>query len=209
MKLFRPIGMNELRLIYQLQLCAFPPRLPEQPIFYPILNFAYAEQIARDWNTRRSPFAGYVTEFEVEDTYVSQFDRQVVGARMHEELWVPAEQLDEFNNHIQGVIEVTAGYFGTAFQGYIPDKRSLKGRAAADQFVLLAGLYDTNRMDFQREIVDNHQPVFLHILYWSQYDFSQAGISAEQQNEVVMAIEQAWSEIHPNMPLPRARREVA
>ena len=44
----------------------FPPRLPEQPFFYPVLNEDYATQIARDWNTKdeRSGFAGYVLRFE-------------------------------------------------------------------------------------------------------------------------------------------------
>jgi hypothetical protein len=28
----------------------FPPRLPEQPFFYPVTNQDYATQIARDWN---------------------------------------------------------------------------------------------------------------------------------------------------------------
>ena len=40
--------MHELRLVYEAGLKAFPPRLPEQPIFYPVLNFGYAEQIACD-----------------------------------------------------------------------------------------------------------------------------------------------------------------
>ena len=42
MILYRPVGLNELRLIYESGLKAFPPRLPEQPIFYPVLNLEYA-----------------------------------------------------------------------------------------------------------------------------------------------------------------------
>src|SRR3954465_6645877 len=100
MQLYRPVGLIELQRIYESGMRAFPPRLPEQPIFYPVLNFGYAAQIARDWNTKSNYFAGYVTEFEVEDTYISQFGRQIVGGREHEELWIPAEQLEEFNRHI-------------------------------------------------------------------------------------------------------------
>lgn len=40
----------------------FPPRLPEQPIFYPVLNEEYAVQIAHDWNVPASG-AGFVTRF--------------------------------------------------------------------------------------------------------------------------------------------------
>lgn len=86
MILYRPVGMEELRLVYRSGLWEFPPRLPEQPIFYPVLNFGYAEQIARDWNTKSRSFAGYVTRFEVEDSYVDRFERHVVGGREHEVL---------------------------------------------------------------------------------------------------------------------------
>jgi hypothetical protein len=48
MRLFRPIGLNELRLIFATEMTAFPPRLPEQPIFNPVLNASYAIKIARD-----------------------------------------------------------------------------------------------------------------------------------------------------------------
>jgi len=119
MILYRPVGLNELKLIAELGYKAFPPRLPEQPIFYPVLNFAYAEQIAQGWNTKRSPFAGFVTKFEVDDEYVQKFDVQVVGNQMHQELWVPAEELDEFNRHIIGTITVEAAYYGEQFAGEI------------------------------------------------------------------------------------------
>jgi hypothetical protein len=49
--LFRPVGPRELELIQESGCRAFPPRLRRQPIFYPVLNRAYAEQIARDWNS--------------------------------------------------------------------------------------------------------------------------------------------------------------
>ncbi|BAB48339.1 msr0834 [Mesorhizobium japonicum MAFF 303099] len=58
--LWRPIGPEELKLIEASNMRAFPPRLPEQPIFYPVLSEAYAVQIARDWNVPASG-AGFVT----------------------------------------------------------------------------------------------------------------------------------------------------
>lgn len=85
---------------------AFPPRLPEQPIFYPVTNEEYAAQIARDWNVPASG-AGYVTKFIVDAEFVGRYPRKVVGSKRHEELWVPAEELAEFNRHIVGKIEVT------------------------------------------------------------------------------------------------------
>lgn len=82
MILYRPVGLKEMQLIYESGLRAFPPRLPEQPIFYPVLNLEYAQQIARDWNTKSSHFAGYVTRFEVEDAYITRFKRHIVGSRI-------------------------------------------------------------------------------------------------------------------------------
>jgi hypothetical protein len=113
MKLFRPVGRNELEKMRNASMRAFPPRLPEQPIFYPVLNFEYAEQIARDWNSTRENhgFVGYVTEFEVEDDVVARYAVQTAGAAsVHRELWVPAEELEEFNRHIVGEIRVVATY---------------------------------------------------------------------------------------------------
>ncbi len=114
MFLFRPIGMYELKLISDSKFKAFPPRLDIQPIFYPVLNEEYAIQIAKEWNTRdkASGYVGYVTRFEVDDNYVAKFERKIVGARMHEELWVPAEELTEFNSHIIGEIEVIHTFQG-------------------------------------------------------------------------------------------------
>ena len=114
MTLYRPVGLKELRLIAEADFRAFPPRLPIQPIFYPVLNEEYAAFIARQWNTKDpvSDYIGFVLQFEVEDAYVSQFEVQTVGARVHQELWVPAEALDEFNGHIVGPIRVVAAFPG-------------------------------------------------------------------------------------------------
>lgn len=114
MQLFRPVGLAELELIAQLNWQGFPPRLPIQSIFYPVLNFDYARHIAEQWNTKdpNSGFAGFVTRFEIDDAYAARFPIQVVGGAIHQELWVPAEELGEFNRHLQGPIEVVAAYYG-------------------------------------------------------------------------------------------------
>lgn len=118
MKLYRPVGVRELELIKQSGMTQFPPRLPEQPIFYPVLNKEYACQIAREWNARSAPYyAGFVTEFEIDDEYISKFEVKTVGAFIHKELWVPAEELDEFNKHIIGKIKVIECYYGDNYKG--------------------------------------------------------------------------------------------
>jgi hypothetical protein len=120
--LYRPIGAEELRLIEETAFSAFPPRLPEQPIFYPVTNEVYPTQIARDWNTQYGSRAGYVTRFRVVRAYLDQFERKIVGGRVHEEYWIPAERLAEFNDNIVGEIEVIARFEAS-------DERAMSGEA--------------------------------------------------------------------------------
>jgi hypothetical protein len=109
--LFRPVGQKELELIQQSAFTSFPPRLPEQPIFYPVLNEDYANQIARDWNATHEPArAGYVTRFRVRSDYLQRFEIRTVGGPIHREYWIPAEELPEFNRNIVGLIEVVSEY---------------------------------------------------------------------------------------------------
>lgn len=107
--LFRPVGPKELELIAASGWREFPPRLPGQPIFYPVLNEEYATQIARDWNVPESG-CGFVTRFSVDAEYASRYPIETVGASIHQELWVPAEELAEFNQNIIGLIEVVAEF---------------------------------------------------------------------------------------------------
>jgi len=107
--LYRPVGPEELRLIAESGYREFPPRLPDQPIFYPVMNEEYAAQIARDWNVKASG-AGYVTRFAVESEFLGRYPEQVVGASVHRELWIPAEDLAAMNQKIVGLIEVTAEF---------------------------------------------------------------------------------------------------
>ena len=112
--LYRPVGAQELALIAATGYRAFPPRLPSQPIFYPVVTEAYAVEIARDWNTKdaASGFAGFVTRFAVDASFAARYPVQIAGARRHQELWVPAADLAEFNRHIVGLIEVVAEFNG-------------------------------------------------------------------------------------------------
>src|ERR1700743_3153857 len=107
--LYRPVGSKELKLIADSGYREFPPRLPEQPIFYPVLNEEYASQIARNWNLPASG-AGYVTRFSVKKDFAARYPAQVVGSSIHKELWVPAEDLSELNRNIVGLIEVIAAF---------------------------------------------------------------------------------------------------
>jgi hypothetical protein len=110
--LFRPVGHIELDLIAASGGRAFPPRLDGQPIFYPVLSEHYATFIAREWNTKdpENGNVGYATRFEVDADYLARHTPQEAGGRDFMEYWIPAEELDEFNAHIVGLIETIAEY---------------------------------------------------------------------------------------------------
>jgi hypothetical protein len=107
--LFRPVGPHELALIRESGWRRFPPRLPEQPIFYPVLSQAYAAKIARDWNVPASG-AGYVTRFAVRRDFLAGYAVHEAAGRAHQEYWIPAEDLPAFNAAIVGPIEVVAEF---------------------------------------------------------------------------------------------------
>lgn len=110
--LWRPTGPAELALVADSGWRSWPPRLPDQPIFYPVLNEDYAITIARDWNVPNSG-SGFVTRFRVDTPYARGWPTQIAGGADKLELWVDAQRLTEFNAHIVGRIEVTR-HFGEA-----------------------------------------------------------------------------------------------
>jgi hypothetical protein len=107
--LWRPTGPDELALVEASGWLEWPPRLPEQPIFYPVLNEEYATRIAREWNVPASG-AGFVTRFRVRRAFLDGYEVHQVGGRTILEYWIPAGELAELNRNIVGVIEVVAEF---------------------------------------------------------------------------------------------------
>ena len=116
--LYRPVGEKEMLLIAESGFKKFPPRLEWQPIFYPVLNEEYASEITRKWNTGDAfgNYLGFVTKFEVTEEEFQKYEVENVGGHIHNELWVPSEELETFNNSIVGEIEVLKVYVGKQFQ---------------------------------------------------------------------------------------------
>ncbi len=197
MILYRPVGLQELELIYDSGMKTFPARLPQQPIFYPVLELEYARQVASDWNAKSGQSAGYVTQFKVDDQYIGRFEKHTVGGSQHQEYWIPAEEVEEFNKHLVGHIKVVEAYFGNAFEGFVPDQFGLQGKNAADQFTLLANSYIYKRMDFYLEIKRNHKAVFLNYPFWQTYEFKNLGL----KEKIIKAIREAWLTSFPQTPL--------
>lgn len=126
--LYRPVGEKEMILILESGYKKFPPRLDWQPIFYPVLNESYASEIVEKWNTRDEAgnYLGFVTKFEVPEEIMNQYPAQNVGAKNHNELWVPSEELESFNDAIVGDIEVIRVFIGNEFTKTVsPELESL------------------------------------------------------------------------------------
>jgi hypothetical protein len=106
--LYRPVGRAELDLIRASEFRSFPPRLPGQPFFYPVLTEEYATQIARDWNTKdeASGYEGYVLKFEIQTSFLKRYEVHTVGDSSHREYWIPTEDLEQLNSNVRGMIEV-------------------------------------------------------------------------------------------------------
>jgi len=110
--LYRPVGQAEFELVRASGFSSFPPRLPHQPIFYPVLGEQYATQIARDWNAKdeKSGFVGYVLRFRVRPEFLSDYEIHILGSSEHREYWIPAKDVQKLNENIVGLIEVISGF---------------------------------------------------------------------------------------------------
>lgn len=201
--LFRPVGLTEMKLILDLDLKAFPPRLPEQPIFYPVLNKQYADQIARDWNTKDkfSGFVGFVTEFKVNSPYIDQYEEQIVGAKTHGELWIPTEDLEEMNANIVGRIKLITVFYGPDYEGLSPELTFMQGKSLLDQLRLWCEIYEYNAMDFFCEIREHWKCILVNYMYWMEVDSAQIGVSEELKKETLSKMKAYWNDHFPEISL--------
>jgi hypothetical protein len=123
MRLFRPVGLGELRQIAAAQFLAFPARSEAAAPFAPSIDLEHARQIARDWiaTDERAGFVGFVTQFDVSAAFMSSFPVQSSGPTCHREIWVPAEREAEFNAQIKGAIRIVETFVGARFGGTLPE----------------------------------------------------------------------------------------
>lgn len=82
------------------------------------MNKEYASEIASQWNTNDEfgNYLGIVTQFELEITEFEKYKIENVGGSHHNEIWVPAENLNIFNRAIVGKIEVVEVFVGENFR---------------------------------------------------------------------------------------------
>lgn len=201
--LYRPVGLKEMTLILESNSMRFPPRHPEQPIFYPVLNQEYAGQIATQWNapSAQSGYAGFVTTFEIDARYGSRFKAHTVGRALHRELWVPAEQLDEFNRHLAGPIRLLSADYGEEYNGPSPMPYMLKGRTAREQLPLLESIRSYSGMDFILEVRAQRLVIQLNFAYWVRSDFTALGLLPDRKLAILRDVRQTWREYLPGVAL--------
>lgn len=185
-KLYRPVGLKELILMLENKLTQFPPRLYWQPIFYPVLNFQYAFEIATKWNfdDENSGYSGFVTAFEIDKTYIERFEIQNVGGEHHNELWIPAEELENFNQNIQKPIQIEGCFYGEKYIGKINEKN------AKEQFLYLQ--QKINEDTFEKIITENFGEILVNFAYWKQNNF---------EIETLQKIKNNWQNIFPSFKI--------
>ena len=196
------MGLPELALLWDSGMHRFPPRLSDQPIFYPVLNLEYARQIASEWNPpdKNSGFAGFVTQFEVSSSYLSKYEVHTAGSAAHREYWIPARELTSLNKAIAGLISVEEGYFGASFTGFIPVDHRLTGLNAVEQFTALSSIVDFT--EFKSEVSANRKAVFLNCLFWYNTILSDPECKREARELFTTRLAKAWRNSKIDVPLP-------
>ena len=203
MILYRPVGLKEMELIFDSKCEAFPPRLSNQPIFYPVLNVDYATQIAKEWNTKSDDNVGYVTQFQVDDKFLKKYEPKIVGNSIHKELWIPSEDLADFNKSIIAKIEIVSAYYGKNYKGYIPNTgTNISSKDVIQQLITLDKLFSYNPVDFMLEVTVNKKAVFLNYHYWLSKDYYNFGFSTNEQKEkIIESIQKVWNQFSQDCSL--------
>jgi hypothetical protein len=189
MVLYRPVELEELCLIYQADMRAFPSLLPQQPSFCAVVGEPEATEVARRLSDETDSRAGFVTRFSLDDPGASEFEPHIVD----DELELPAEQLDRFNAHLAGTIQVIAAFFGEGYVGHVPDSLALGGKHATEQFLaLVAGVGDSG-FYVASNLHRNGEAVFVNFFYWEQHDFTPQRISAARRDRLLEELKRVWS----------------
>ncbi len=101
--LYRAVNAEELAALQSLRWKGFPPCA--EAAFYPALNARFALDFIHSQEGGKKP-ALYLTRFQIHAGYVRSFEVQTLSGEVHDELWVPAEEWENFNRNIVGRIAV-------------------------------------------------------------------------------------------------------
>ena len=191
--LYRPVGLKELELIADSNFKAFPPRFDWQPIFYPVLNSPYATEIAEKWNAKdaASDYVGFVTKFELPTTYLKQFEVQNVGGSIHNELWIPSDQLADFNAHIIGTIHVESVFYGPQYKGMTTTGNRLKEMTVDEQWAYLLSIAEDSLL-LTTIIKEDWLALLVNFSYFNEI---------KTDSFLFSQIRYYWHQLHPNLKL--------
>ncbi len=188
-RLWRPVGLNELKPIVDSGYKRYPPRLEWQPIFYPVTNFAYAEQITREWNVvSNGNHCGFVTEFDMDQEHLSQYQEQNVGARIHNEYWIPAEELEAFNARIVGDIRVVASRYSAEYTGVTIEAGLLANKNIREQLAFLETILE-EEAQVKAVFQEAEYAILTNLGFWKQFH--------KDQEKVVDRLIEIWGEFRP------------
>ena len=113
--LYRPVGPGQLAAIIAADWRAFPSQWSNQPFFFPLMDQAYAERVAQQWNVHNSG-SGFVLRFRVCKRFLADYEPKRIGGPSNWEYRIPAAELAQFNQHIMGTIELVEAYFAEQLQ---------------------------------------------------------------------------------------------
>lgn len=109
--LWRSVGQSELDLVASLRWRAWPPRLPNQPIFSAAGDRRYAVQIGRERNVPAEG-VGYVVKFDVARSFLDRHQGYQGGPCDEREYRIPGDEVADLNAHLVGAITESADYRG-------------------------------------------------------------------------------------------------
>lgn len=198
MKLYRPVGLQELQKILNSGSEKFPYRQVWQPILYIVENYGYAEQIGTMWNLKdeNSGFSGYILEFIISDEYMKDYELKQVGDRTHLEYWIPAEDTDRFNNSLAGRIKIINAFYGEKYRGEAFYESVLEGKNPEEQITYLVFLMKDSYEKFSEIIKKYKNQVILNLIYWMRTASSLSGADKEEKISVIYEIEKILSQTY-------------
>jgi len=178
--------------VFEAGMKGFPPRLPEQSIFYPVLVQEYADQTAATWNTKEEPFVGYVIEMEILDEYGARFSHKQ-SVQLSIVSCGCLRRNSQFNNQLTKPVSVRRAYFGPKYRGHVPDKFGLRGADAYKQIAMMVGTMDYSMFDFAMEVSANMLTFFLNFPFWKAAGAGRLDVEAVQLDTCLEHIRKAWS----------------
>jgi hypothetical protein len=188
-RLWRALGLKELKLIVDSEHKKFPPRLYWQPIFYPVTNFAYTQQITREWNVESNgDYCGFVTEFDINQEHLSKYQEQNVGGQIHTEYWIPAEELDAFDANIVGDIRVVASRYSKEYSGPVIEECLLANKSIDEQLVYLHSvLADSEKL--KAVFKEAEYAILTNLGFWKRF--------RKDKEPIVDQLIKIWSKFRP------------